>query len=315
VYYHVRITPRTRRRSGDDELALDLTAEQVEQRFLDPYRRGLPITTGGRTFALSDIERIRVNRTAESSEQLLPHIRAEQQAASANSGIAVLGGPSYRWYVTTKGENVTDELITGPPGSATTGTQDPEFKAESTRKVMVVHGRNLRLTESLFAFLRALGLDPLEWTTLVHSTGTGAPYIGDVLDEGFAIAHAVVVLMTPDDQAQLVEELRGEAEPPHEIELTPQARPNVIFEAGMAFGRFPDRTVIVEIGNLRPFSDVAGRHIVRLDNSTQRRQDLALRLRACGCDVGIETGTDWHTAGDFRLDGASSGDLAADPGN
>jgi hypothetical protein len=69
----------------------------------------------------------------------------------------------------------------------------------------------------------------------------------------------------------------------------------------MAFGRFPDRTVIVEIGNLRPFSDVAGRHVVRLDDSTQRRQELALRLRACGCDVEIESRTDWHTAGDFSL--------------
>jgi predicted nucleotide-binding protein len=167
---------------------------------------------------------------------------------------------------------------------------------------MVVHGRDIELKEGLFAFLRALGLDPLEWTTLVHGTGVGAPYIGDVLDEGFATAHAVVVLMTPDDEARLVEHLRRDGEPPHEVELTPQARPNVIFEAGMAFGRFPERTIIVEVGNLRPFSDVAGRHVVRLDNSTQRRQELALRLRACGCEVEIETRTDWHSAGNFSLD-------------
>jgi hypothetical protein len=95
-----------------------LTLEQVEERFLQPYRRGLPITTGGRTFAISDIERIRINRTAESSEQLIPSIRAEQQAATVSSGVAVIGGPTYRWCVTTKGDNVTDEMITGPPGSA-----------------------------------------------------------------------------------------------------------------------------------------------------------------------------------------------------
>ena len=302
MYYHVRITPRSRRRSGDDELALDLTEDQLEERFLDPYRRGLPITTGGRTFALSDIERIHINRTEQSSAELIPRIRAEQQARTASSGVVVLGGPGYSWYVTTEGENVTDQLITGPPGSVTARGDESERRAESSKKVMVVHGRNGRLKESLFAFLRALGLDPLEWTTLVHGTGVGAPYIGDILDEGFATAHAVVVLMTPDDEAHLVAALRGEGEPPHEIELTPQARPNVIFEAGMAFGRFPDRTVIVEIGNLRPFSDVGGRHVVRLDNSTQRRQELALRLRACGCDVEIETRTDWHNAGDFSLE-------------
>jgi predicted nucleotide-binding protein len=304
VYYHVRITPRARRRSSEDELALDLTEEELKERFLEPYRRGLPITTGGRTFALGDIERIHLNRTKESSEQLIPRIRAEQQTAAANSGVVVLGGPSYRWYVTTKGEDVTDGLIKGPPGSAATSDEaTAEEGAASTRKVMVVHGRNQRLTNSFFTFLRALGLDPLEWTTLVHGTGVGAPYIGDILDEGFATAHAVVVLLTPDDEARLAESLWGEAEPSHERELTPQARPNVIFEAGMAFGRFPSRTVIVEIGNLRPFSDVAGRHVVRLDDSTPRRQELALRLRACGCDVEIETRTDWHTAGDFSMDG------------
>jgi predicted nucleotide-binding protein len=167
---------------------------------------------------------------------------------------------------------------------------------------MVVHGRNARLTSSLFAFLRALDLNPLEWATLVRQTRTGTPYLGDILDEGFASARAVVVLMTPDDEAKLRDVFLDESDPPHERDLTPQARPNVLFEAGMAFGRFPDRTVIVEIGNLRPFSDVGGRHVVRLDNSTQRRQELAERLAACGCDVAIQGRTEWHTEGDFSLE-------------
>ena len=75
-------------------------------------------------------------------------------------------------------------------------------------------------------------------------------------------------------------------------------RPWILFEAGMAFGRRADRTVLVEIGDLRPFSDVAGRHVVRLNNSTQRRQELAQRLETAGCAANL-TGTDWHTAGDF----------------
>ena len=59
-----------------------------------------------------------------------------------------------------------------------------------------------------------------------------------------------------------------------------------------------DRTILVEIGNLRPFSDVAGRHVIRLDDSSQRRQELAQRLKAAGCPVNLD-GTDWHTVGDF----------------
>jgi len=67
----------------------------------------------------------------------------------------------------------------------------------------------------------------------------------------------------------------------------------------MAFASHPDRTVIVELGQLRPFSDIAGRHVVRLDNSSQRRQELAQRLEQAGCRVNLH-GTDWHASGDFE---------------
>jgi predicted nucleotide-binding protein len=87
-------------------------------------------------------------------------------------------------------------------------------------------------------------------------------------------------------------------DPSSETNLTGQARLNVVFEAGMAFGYCAERTVLVELGPLRPFSDISGRHVVRLDNSTQRRQELAQRLQTLGCAVNL-AGTDWHSAGDF----------------
>lgn len=69
----------------------------------------------------------------------------------------------------------------------------------------------------------------------------------------------------------------------------------------MAMGRHPKRTVLVEIGRLRPFSDVGGRHVLRLDSSSQRRQDLAERLRTAGCSVDL-SGRDWHKVGSFHLE-------------
>ena len=66
----------------------------------------------------------------------------------------------------------------------------------------------------------------------------------------------------------------------------------------MAMGRDEDRTVLVEIGRIRPFSDIAGRHTVRLDNTSQQRQQLANRLEVAGCPVNLN-GTDWHSTGDF----------------
>ena len=82
--------------------------------------------------------------------------------------------------------------------------------------------------------------------------------------------------------------------------FTPQARPNVLFEAGMAMGRDDKRIVLVEVGKLRPFSDVGGRHAVRLNSSTERRQEFAQRLESAGCLVNL-TGTTWHKVGDFQL--------------
>jgi hypothetical protein len=96
----------------------------------------------------------------------------------------------------------------------------------------------------------------------------------EVLDVAFSKAQAIVVLLTPDDEAILREQFRSPNDPAYESQLTPQARPNVIFEAGMALGRSADRTVIIEIGELRPFNDIFGRHVVRLNNSSTSRQRL-----------------------------------------
>ncbi len=112
------------------------------------------------------------------------------------------------------------------------------------------------------------------------------------------MVQAVVVLMTPDDEARLREAYQGRDERAEETELTPQPRPNVLIEAGMALGLFPERTVIVELGRLRPASDIGGRHVIRMANSIEKRQELAQRLQTAKCTVNL-TGTDWHTAGDF----------------
>lgn len=166
------------------------------------------------------------------------------------------------------------------------------------RTVFVVHRRNNVAREAMFTFLRAIGLRPLEWSEIVQATGKASPYIGEVLEKGFSIAQAVVVLMTPDDEARLREPYRGPNEPSHETDLTPQPRPNVLLEGGMALGLFPERTVIVEMGQLRPVSDIGGRHLVRMNDTAERRHELAQRLQTAGCEVNM-AGTDWYRAGDF----------------
>jgi len=175
----------------------------------------------------------------------------------------------------------------------------PNAEAKDKRKVWVVHGRNLKARDAMFIFLRSIGLEPMEWGEALALTGKGTPYTGEVLDLAFAEAQAVVVLITGDDLARLGTRFTDANDPPSETDPTPQARPNVLFEAGMAFGKYPERTVLVHLGKTRPFSDVAGRNALYISNDIKQRQGLADRLRTSGGAVKTENRTDWHVAGDF----------------
>lgn len=169
--------------------------------------------------------------------------------------------------------------------------------AEQAQRIFVVHGRNRAARFAIFAFLRAIGLAPIEWSQAVAATGKASPYISDVIDTAIESARAVVVLWTPDEIVSLRPEYADGDDDP-EVQPATQARPNVLFEAGLALGRAPERVVLVELGRVRHFSDIVGRHTVRLSNSLASRHELANRLQAAGCVVDL-SGIDWHTAGDF----------------
>lgn len=170
--------------------------------------------------------------------------------------------------------------------------------AGDKRKVFVVQGRNEAANDAIFQFLRSIDLNPIEWSKAVDLTGKAAPFIGDTLEEAFSNAQAVVVLLTGDDLAKLRDDFLRPNDLDYEKNLSPQARPNVLFEAGMAFGRHADKTIIIELGKLRPFSDIAGRHVIRMNDSPEKRHELVQRLKSAGCAVDT-TGTQWLKGGNF----------------
>ena len=174
-----------------------------------------------------------------------------------------------------------------------------------SRAVFVVHGRNTDVRDSMFNFLRAVGLKPLEWETAVGLTRKASPYIGEVLDAAFDHAQAVVVVMTPDEVAYLDRQWAAGPED-DQISPAPQARPNVLFEAGMALGRNPDHTLLVEVGTVRPFSDLGGRHAIRLSNDAQSRAAFVSRLRNAGLDID-NAGSDWLSVGNFTANPPDGG--------
>lgn len=298
AYVHVRIQLKGDRQSWDDLLLLDQSMDWVRERIIDPRDAGEPITVKGRTLGWSEIKAIKIAETDEPAEVVAGRLEAHERAESERTGIVVVGA-SARWEVVDAGRDLTDEVISGPPGgragraSLSTGN-DPERQ----RKVMVVHGRDATVTKGLFEFLRALDLRPLEWTTLISTTGVGSPYTGEVLDSALEVVQAVVVLFTPDDQATLRADLTQEGDVREEGSWAWQPRPNVLFEAGLAFGRHPERTILVEHGRLRGLSDLTGRHTVRLSHEIGPLQDLAQRLKTAGCSVDT-SGRDWLVTSRF----------------
>lgn len=172
------------------------------------------------------------------------------------------------------------------------------------RNVMVVYGRDEGLRTSMFDFLRSLDLNPIEWEQAVKETGSASPHTFDIVTKAFEMAMAVVVLMAGDDLAKLHPELVSTDDPDYESELSPQPRPNVLFEAGMALALQRDRTVPVTIGNVRRISNIEGINLIRLDNTPEKRNALAGRLENAGCSVN-KVGNDWLKAGNFEASRAA----------
>ena len=187
-------------------------------------------------------------------------------------------------------------------GPRTMSDNDPTGRAPtpspSNDRVFVIHGR--QLLGHFHAFLRAIGLKPLEWSNARTLTGKPTPYTWEIVDMALSQAGAIVALLTPDDDARLRQHLWSEGDNVLEKQYLSQPRQNVLFEAGVAYGRQPERSVLVRVGSHRPMSDLAGHHIVQLDDSLQSRLSVADALRAAGCPVDL-SGSDWITAGAFSL--------------
>jgi predicted nucleotide-binding protein len=185
----------------------------------------------------------------------------------------------------------------------TTARENPRRrpKPKDARRVIVVHGRDTKLRDALYTFLRAIGLDPIEWGQGLRATGQPTPSIPQTVDAMFREGAAVVVLLSPDDLVVLAPRLRRPTDSKKERTRLGQARPNVLFEAGLAFGMYPDATVLVSVGEVKPFSDVAGLHITRLDGGFQKRWELIGKLRRAGAKVDVEDKEMWMTAGEFEI--------------
>jgi predicted nucleotide-binding protein len=82
-----------------------------------------------------------------------------------------------------------------------------------------------------------------------------------------------------------------------------QARPNVFYELGLAMMACPERTIVVEVGDMRPAGDLAGMNVVRFTGSGPSIKKVLDRLAQAGCPVDL-SGTDWMDQ--YRFEGLAA---------
>lgn len=185
-----------------------------------------------------------------------------------------------------------------------------ELVSPDKRKVFIIHGRNVAARVAIEHFVKALDLVPIDFDDLAADQG-GSAFIGDIVRAGLTQAQGIIALFTPDEFAALRTEYRGPHDRAEDIQRW-QARPNVLFEAGMAYGMDPGRTILVTLGtDVALFSDVSGIHVVRLTNQRESRSRLRNKLIGVKCDVNQRTDA-WSNparSGDFEtcVNGSAGG--------
>ncbi len=109
-----------------------------------------------------------------------------------------------------------------------------------------------------------------------------------------------MVLLSPDEEAKLKGRFASAKDKKIGLAtLDGQPRPNVIFEAGLALGAHSDKTILVQVGDIRDISDIAGKHMAHLTNKPASRKALAMRLKS---KLKFKVNTDgdaWLEVGNF----------------
>ncbi len=265
------------------------------------FLHGWSLRAGGRPFSVSPHDPKTLKATGLNAEGYM-------QAAHRliHKGLAewmAMGGQltitSYGITVAEDEEQLEYELPVGVKKSRETEVMMP---VPDKRKVFVIHGRNIDARTAVDHFLKALKLEPLDFDEL--AADMGVEFVGNIVLEGLRRAQGIVVLFTPDEYSALLPSFRSSPSDTSPASLRWQGRPNVLFEAGIAFGMARERSVLVTLGSeVSLFSDAEGLHIVRLDNTVESRKKFRQKLIGTQCDVDQRTG-DW-------TDPAKSGDFVA----
>lgn len=141
------------------------------------------------------------------------------------------------------------------------------------KRAFIIYGRDVSAYDQLGKFVSAIGLQQLSFEEVAGRTATS--FVADIVTQGIREADVVIAFFTPDEQAVLFDPVTGSYLDSDETSRW-QARPNVIFEAGLASGVSREKTVIVTLGtDVRLLSDLHG--IYYVDLKDRRAKEILRR--------------------------------------
>lgn len=214
-----------------------------------------------------------------------------QRYATNEQMAALRGGPTFSLPA--------DRLEQQPKGRTRPPPKKPVVTINNN-SIFVVHGRDAQLTADIFAFLRSIGLNPLEWSQAIRSAKGANPHVDEIVRKAMDNVQGVLVVFSPDEEARLKSKFCSPKDRKKRLcTLDGQARPNVIFEAGLALGAHSKKTLLVQVGDVRDISDIAGKHLVHLSNTPSSRKELAQRLKTKLRFKVDTTGDHWLSIGNF----------------
>ena len=258
-YYHVRITTKSDR--GHNEVKLDLSKEQLTVRFLNPYEYGTNIIVNGKSIEPDDIERIEISITDVDSSRLTDCFYGKE------------------WYIFDKDQDITDELILGPPGykksnNVNSGGIEVVEIMPDNNKIFVVHGHDAEMKQTVARTLEKLGLEPV---ILHEQPNRGRAIIEKFEDCSEAISFAII-LLSPDDKGCDANNF------PESAKF--RARQNVILELGYFIGKLGRNKVLVLFKD-EPYFEHPSDFVGVLYTSFKDGWELEMvkELQSCGYDV------------------------------
>ncbi|WP_437761866.1 TIR domain-containing protein [Sorangium sp. So ce764] len=263
-----------------------MEANVVEKR--QEYRVTLLVAvyeqTGGASNRFADLSAIAKERGIPPEETrlawsyFLKHGLLEGRSIGTLQVSMTAVGVNYAEEIILKGQEAERAQNSEPDEEDDMATQQPDPK-----KVFIIHGRNVKARKVVEQFVRSLGLTPIDFEQL--AADSGAAFIGEIVRNGLTQAQGIIALFTADEIAHL----RPDYHEPHDGQEDKerwQSRPNVIFEAGMAYGMAPERTILAVLGGqAKLFSDVRGMHLTFLSNNRDARKRLRQKLIGAKCDV------------------------------